>query len=300
MLKTQDPIDGNEDLNGAPQTAQMSQTAYSQTMAGAEFGEMEIVGNNEDDILLQSMNWNPDVQAGQPDDSGLNILPEYPPSAAYVDTLTDSWGSLIGLGLEEPLPDQVVIDELHQIYFSKMHLNIPIFHRPRYLMAMANTMPKLRPAVHLQYAVWALAASISDKYETMADHYYKKARYYLEREEMSGTGGENMMSLHTPQTWFLIASYEFKNMYFPRAWMSTGRAARFALMLGLNRVDGMGLDVKQCLTPPKDWIDREERRRTFWMCFCEDRYASIGTGWPMSLDEADVSTQTAALIRFPC
>lgn len=60
--------------------------------------------------------------------------------------------------------------------------------------------------------------------------------------------------------------------------------------IGLHRLDGAGLDVKQCLPPPKDWTEREERRRTFWMAFCEDRYASIGTGWPMTIDERDILT----------
>lgn len=64
--------------------------------------------------------------------------------------------------------------------------------------------------------------------------------------------------------------------------------------LGLHRLDGTSLDVKQCLPPPKDWTEREERRRTFWMAFCEDRYASIGTGWPMTIDERDIMTKLPA------
>ncbi|KAL2883515.1 hypothetical protein SGCOL_001198 [Colletotrichum sp. CLE4] len=64
--------------------------------------------------------------------------------------------------------------------------------------------------------------------------------------------------------------------------------------IGLHRLDGAGLDVKQCLPPPRDWTEREERRRTFWMAFCEDRYASIGTGWPMTVDEKDIMT------NLPC
>lgn len=101
--------------------------------------------------------------------------------------------------------------------------------------------------------------------------------------------GETFMTVGHAQAWVLISSYEFKMMYFPRAWMSVGRACRMALMLGLNRMDGVGLDVKQCIPPPRDWTDREERRRTFWMAYCVDRYASIGTGWPMIIDEKDVS-----------
>lgn len=64
--------------------------------------------------------------------------------------------------------------------------------------------------------------------------------------------------------------------------------------MGLHRLDGAGLDVKMCLPPPRDWTEREERRRTFWMAFCEDRYASIGTGWPMTIDEKDILTELPA------
>lgn len=64
--------------------------------------------------------------------------------------------------------------------------------------------------------------------------------------------------------------------------------------VGLHRVDGSALDVKQCLTPARDWTEREERRRTFWMAFCMDRYASIGTGWPMTVDERDIWTRLPA------
>lgn len=64
--------------------------------------------------------------------------------------------------------------------------------------------------------------------------------------------------------------------------------------MGLHRLDGVGLDVKQCLPPPRDWTEREERRRTFWMAFCEDRYASVGTGWPMTIEEKDI------LSDLPC
>ena len=94
-----------------------------------------------------------------------------------------------------------------------------------------------------------------------------------------------MITVAHSQANTLLASYEFKMMYFPRAWMSTGKAIRLVQMMGLHRLDGVGLDVKQCLPPARDWTESEERRRTFWMAFCEDRYASIGTGWPMVIDE---------------
>ena len=43
---------------------------------------------------------------------------------------------MIGLGLEEPLPPQETIDEMHQLYFEKVHPSLPMIHRYRYLAAM--------------------------------------------------------------------------------------------------------------------------------------------------------------------
>ncbi|KAI9644866.1 hypothetical protein NHQ30_006893 [Ciborinia camelliae] len=164
---------------------------------------------------------------------------------------------MIGLGVEEPLPLQGVVDELA---------------------------PNQRPPVSLRYAMWTLAASISEKYMNAKDHFYQRARKYMEIDALKGFG-ESMISVSHAQAHILLASYEFKMMYFPRAWMSTGAAIRLCQIL-----DKHGLEVKQCLPPPRDWTEREERRRTFWMAFCEDRYASIGTGWPMTIDEKDIAS----------
>ena len=141
--------------------------------------------------------------------------------------------------------------------------------------------------------MWMSACTVVDKYSNLKDLFYQRARKYIEVDYMKGFG-EHMISVAHCQTHVILASYEFKMMYFPRAWMSTGQAIRLAQMIGLHRLDGAGLEVKQCIPPPRDWTEKEERRRTFWMAFCEDRYASIGTGWPMTVDERDIST------NLPC
>jgi hypothetical protein len=212
-----------------------------------------------------------------------------------VPTTTSTSTEMIGLGLEEPLPPPEMIEELHGIYFRQLHPSIPMIHRPRYLAAL-NLMPSMCPPPCLRYIVWALAASVSDKYSSCADVFYRRARKYADLDEMKGHG-EAIITLAHCQSWILISWYEFKNMYFPRAWQDAGRASSLALMMGLNRIDGAGLDVKQCLPPAKDWTEREERRRTFWMAFCADRYASIGTGWALRLDEQDVSDKCHLVAR---
>lgn len=212
-----------------------------------------------------------------------------PPVVDHGETF--GW-DMISLGLEEPLPTREVIDELNQIYFEKIHPSQPILHRPRHLASM-NLAPNIRPPVCLQYMTWCHAASVSEKYSNLHGLFYQRARKYAELDEMKGLG-EGIVSLAHCQTWLLISSYEFRMMFFPRAWLSCGKASRFALMLGLNRIDGAVTEVKQSLPPPRDWTEKEERRRVFWMAFCVDRYASVGTGWPVLFDERDITTNLPA------
>ena len=222
---------------------------------------------------------------------------------------TFSW-EMIGLGLDEPLPTQDVIDDLsvypivhhdeglllirtrHQIYFEKLHPSMPMMHKYRYLAAM-NLSPSMRPPVCLRYAMWCLAASVTDRYSDLPNHFYQRARKYAEVDEMKGHG-EGCMTLAHAQAWTLISFYEYKMMYFPRAWMSTGRSVRMAQMMGLHRLDGSKSECKQNLPAPRDWTEREERRRTFWSAYCGDRYASICTGWPMAIDNKDIMTNLPA------
>lgn len=173
------------------------------------------------------------------------------------------------------------------VYFQYVHPSLPMIHQYRYRAAMGLS-PHMRPPVCLRYAMWCLASNLSGKYHSHQEIFYRRARKYAELDEMKGLG-EQMVSLAHAQSWVLIATYEFQMMFFPRAWASVGRASRLALMMSLNRLDGEGLDVKQVLPPPRDWTEREERRRTFWMAYCTDRYASMGTGWPLAIDERDVS-----------
>lgn len=77
--------------------------------------------------------------------------------------------------------------------------------------------------------------------------------------------------------------------------MSTGRCARLCLMLSLQRVDAVsGFVGKKILPPAKDWIELEERRRSFWAAYYGDRWASCATGWPMMFDEQKIKT------NMPC
>jgi len=83
--------------------------------------------------------------------------------------------------------------------------------------------------VCLRYAMWTQACSVTDKYNDLKDLFYQRSRKYVESDYIKGYG-EHLISVAHCQTHVLLAAYEFKMMYFPRAWMSTGQAVRLAQM----------------------------------------------------------------------
>ncbi|KAH8163744.1 hypothetical protein CIB48_g4486 [Xylaria polymorpha] len=263
LLKTQEPGSSTSPETTKTPTVAFEQTRSQQAAAPTNFNvanpSIAITGDRD----LDRWRFNGESPQGNGLDE-FNFTSNMPISMSSMDP-SFTW-EMIGLGLEEPLPPQETIDELA---------------------------PSQRPPVALRYAIWTLACSITDKYKDLKDLFYQRARKYVEADAIKGYGEHSITIAHC-QTHVLLASYEFKMMYFPRAWMNTGAAVRLGQMIGLHRIDGNGLDVKQCLPPPRDWTEREERRRTFWMAFCEDRYASIGTGWPMTIDERDIMTNLPA------
>ena len=165
---------------------------------------------------------------------------------------------------------------------------MPIINWPKYLskppMASSDPVPPC-----LRYIIWALGATLSDQHTHLAQLFYTRSRKYAQLDEMSSYG-ESSVTLAHVQTWVLISQFEIKMVFFPRAWPSIGKAVRLAQMQQLHRLDEPGLQLKGFAAGgQRDWSDIEERRRTFWLAFCLDRWGSMGTGWPMILDESDVS-----------
>lgn len=77
--------------------------------------------------------------------------------------------------------------------------------------------------------MWTLAASSVDKYADLTEHFYQRSRKYMGIDYMKGHG-EHMITIAHAQTHILHASFEFRMMYFPRAWQSTGSAIRLCQM----------------------------------------------------------------------
>ncbi|CAK7220361.1 hypothetical protein SBRCBS47491_004163 [Sporothrix bragantina] len=217
--------------------------------------------------------------------------PGGPGSTLNATVEEDEYSSeLVDLGMSESLPPYEIIEVLHEAYFQNQHMFIPIVHQARYLKAF-HSAPHLRPPMGLQYAIWAMSSQVYRKYSGFHDAFYRRARQYLENDEMKGHG-EHFITIGHAQAWALLAAYEARRLFFTRAAMSCSRAVRLVGMMGLNRLDDEsgGDRIAATLQPPEDWTELEERRRVYWGAFCVDSHASISTGWPTLINANDATT----------
>uniref|UniRef100_A0A8H7N8K4 Xylanolytic transcriptional activator regulatory domain-containing protein n=1 Tax=Bionectria ochroleuca TaxID=29856 RepID=A0A8H7N8K4_BIOOC len=214
---------------------------------------------------------------------------ELPNSESGYDWASD--GQLIGLGVLEPLPPFEVMEELHGIYFRNQHHSMPILHPALYLQAIHGP-PNKRPPMCLQYIVWATASKGNEKYDFYADAFYKRARQYINVDEMQGDGDH--LTLRHLQAYIIMAGFEAKCMLFTRASMSSAKSVSLVHSLGFDRVDDPDLSPASTTVSSTGWIDIEQQRRAFWGAFAIDSHASISTGWASLIYTNDFMTRLPA------
>lgn len=113
--------------------------------------------------------------------------------------------------------------------------------------------------------------------QNVGDSLYQHTRRSLETLDSKNTKIE-FMDLEQVQAWLLLAIHEFMCVDFRRGWMSAGRAFRLIQLSwrhGTDRPD----------QAPGDWIESEQKRRTFWMAYCLDRFVSMRIGSPLTFSE---------------
>ena len=75
-----------------------------------------------------------------------------------------------------------------------------------------------------------------------------------------------LVSLRLVQSLILITVYEFSHAIYPAAYLTIGRAARLATLMGWH-----DRTAQQLFSHPETLTHREEQRRTWWAMFILDR-----------------------------
>ena len=137
--------------------------------------------------------------------------------------------------------------------------------------------------------MWALATSLSAQFQHIRDILYRDSRRMLEALELEDDRMESV-DIKQAQAWILLTFYEFMRTNHRRGWNSAGRALRLVQLMRLYEIDNSDNVVpQQDGMAQMDWIETEERRRTFWMAYSLDRFVSLRNGWPLTIHEQVVS-----------
>ena len=75
---------------------------------------------------------------------------------------------------------------------------------------------------------------------------------------------------------------------------------RMAVPLGMNmcspfRSISTAVRPPSLIPPPRNVIEDETRRNTFWLIYCAERLHGLGNGWAMSVDDDDISQMMPVL-----
>lgn len=139
------------------------------------------------------------------------------------------------------------------------------------------------PHACLQSAMWTLASVVSSQFQHLCQPLYNETLQKL--SHAAHTHGLNQASsqLDLARAWVLVSVYEFMHCAFERAWASTGHAIRLVQLLRLNAVN-----ASRSNEDFDSFIDKEERRRVFWVVFCLDRFSCAFKGLLLTLNEHPV------------
>lgn len=130
--------------------------------------------------------------------------------------------------------------------------------------------------------------ALSSQFESYRDTLYTETKQMLESLDMveNHHSHESPVCIEEIQAWLLLAFYEFSRTNYKRGWVTAGRAFRLVQLARLHEIDS---PERTMLLQGEDPVVVEERRRTFWVAYCLDRFISLKNQWPLTLMEEVVS-----------
>lgn len=195
---------------------------------------------------------------------------------------------------------ELTVGHREQLYFDRVHAVAPIVQESRYL-TWSRRPDKSKAQMCLQYAMWALAASLSTQFQLERRGLYTEARQLLlalEAEVVVGQTSASAVRLEQVQAWMLLVLYELTNadLTYQRGMLSAGRAFRLVQIMRLYEIDRDDVPRADQGHGEMDWIELESLRRAFWLAYTIDRFSSAIEGLPLAFNERQAGTP---VLRVP-
>ena len=162
--------------------------------------------------------------------------------------------------VRELIGDDTEIRRMASVFFDTIHTYFPIISKQRFYSILMNPLSQPRADVALLVLCMRLTALHRSSDPTLSSPEYSAAKSFYAAVEGAGTCSTQVL-----QSAILIAFYEFGHAIYPAAYLSVGTAARYGVSFGMNIDEDSehgGLN----------WIEVEEKKRTWWAVVILDRY----------------------------
>lgn len=169
---------------------------------------------------------------------------------------------------EPPIPRYVLdlIEDVSQWrsiatkFFETVHTFMPIVSKVRFYGKLLNPLAPRRSDVTLLVLSMRLIAMLPARSPMSRTPEYLAAKKFYAELEITGRFSPQVL-----QAGVFIALYEYGHAIYPAAYLTIGALARYGISSG---IDGAGPSQ---LGPPGDWVESEERKRTWWAVLILDR-----------------------------
>ncbi|KAK3847767.1 MAG: fungal-specific transcription factor domain-containing protein, partial [Linnemannia gamsii] len=190
---------------------------------------------------------------------------------------------------EMPLPPRDLADHLIDTYFSYVHSNMPVLHKPTFMRLYRSPDPFKRPPGVLLNAMFAIASRFSTHPEIVGhdpeafgDEYFDRAKRLVDFEY-------ELPRQSSIQALLLMVIYRFTSAKSGgRVWVMLGMATRMAQDLGMHR------NSARWHLPP---LETEIRKRLWWACYVMDRWVSACLGRPVAIDDNDCDVSFPSVVE---
>ena len=197
--------------------------------------------------------------------------------------------------LELPLE---VADALVHLYFTKVQMWLPLFHKPRFFakfmtgpgdMLLTTSGYALEDAL-IFYGMFALAARYaSHSYFEMSPPRTRNIPFSKKAQQLYGAARTHIdtFTLSYLQGCVLLAFDGYSAGPNPRSWILTGVCVRMAYELGLDRVERYEPTAS---ISAEGWAHNQELIRTWWLVWELDTFGSMMLERPFAIDRRRMNT----------
>jgi hypothetical protein len=182
----------------------------------------------------------------------------------------------------EILPSTREILELLDIFFSRYHFYLPCIHQKTF----SDRVKRGRESVQSHSLIWAMMAVAAPDHpnphiQGLRTTWLARARSIFDKNLHSSTSITQSLQA---AVWIIFQYYVDAEL--TEAWFFLGKTARFANLMGVDRLDSCRTDrLITMVAQPRDSIEVEEQRKSLWTLFFLDRALACLAALSLSFDE---------------